>query len=147
MRGFTLMSNLFEMACENSLDFDRLLSSISSTLESVELTYENFPENDEIVGNINFGVVEGNVIERLREAHDVLCTVEENKTLVRMWFVEERDWETLYEVPEGVFRRSMELVKGLIDRFESNPNVVDDRYDRYRKLVDALIEFRLGESS
>lgn len=141
-----MKNKLFEMTRENSLDFDRLLSSISSTLESVELTYSNFSENDEIVGNFNFGVVEGDVIERLREAHDVLCTVEENQTLVGLWQVEKRDWETLYEVPEGVFRRSMELVNGLIDRFESNPNVVDDRYDRYRKLVDELIEIRLGES-
>lgn len=141
-----MKNKLFEMIRENSLDFDRLLSSISSTLESVELTYENFSENEEIVGNFNFGVVEGDVIERLREAHDVLCTVEENKTLVGLWQVEKRDWETLHEVPDDVFKRSMELVMGLIDRFESNPNVVDDRYDRYRKLVGALIEFRLGES-
>lgn len=142
-----MKNKLFEMIRENSLDFDRLLSSISSTLESVELTYSNFSENEEIVGNFNFGVaVEGDVIERLREAHDVLCTVEENKTLVGLWQVEKRDWETLHEVPDDVFKRSMELVMGLIDRFESNPNVVDDRYDRYRKLVGALIEFRLGES-
>lgn len=141
-----MKNKLFEMIRENSLDFDRLLSSISSTLESVELTYENFSENEEIVGNFNFGVVEGDVIERLREAHDVLCTVEENKTLVGLWQVEKRDWETLHEVPDDVFKRSMELVMGLIDRFESNPNVVDDRYDRYRKLVGELIEFRLGES-
>lgn len=141
-----MKNKLFEMTRENSLDFDRLLSSISSTLESVELTYENFSGNDEIIGNTNFGVaLEGDVIERLREAHDVLCTVEENKTLVGLWQVENRDWETLHEVPDDVFKRSMELVYGLIDRFDSNPNVVDDRYARYRKLVDALIEFRLGE--
>ena len=138
---------MFEMDRETSLVYDRLLSSIASTLESVEITYANFSDHEEIIGNLNFGiVVEGDVIDRLREAHDVLCTVEEDKTLVRMWFVEERDWETLCDVPEDVFRRSVELVNGLIDRFESNPNVVDGRYDSYRKLVDELVTFRLGES-
>ena len=138
---------MFEMDRETSLVYDRLLSSIASTLESVEITYANFSDHEEIIGNLNFGiVVEGDVIERLREAHDVLCTVEEDKTLVRMWFVEERDWETLQAVPDDVFKRSMELVFGLIDRFASNPNVEEGRYASYRKLVADLVKFRLEES-